>query len=71
MYQKTCTRKENQEIEGLINNNGLQRIYLIGGDEGDLPEGDFTSLTLYVKSPARDFNHAFSHEDKSEKDIGS
>ena len=30
----------------------------------DLPEGDFTSLTIYVKSPFWDFNHAFSHEDR-------
>ena len=35
---------------------------LCEGNE-DLPEGDFTSLRIYVKSPARDFNHAFLHED--------
>ena len=31
----------------------------------DLPEGDFTILTIYVKSPPWDFNHAFPHEDRS------
>ena len=40
-----------------------------GGDEGDLPEGDFTSLTIYVKSQTGDFNHAFSHEDRSGKNL--
>ena len=37
----------------------------------DLPEGDFTSLTIYVKSPIWDFNHAFSHEDRPGKKFGS
>ena len=31
---------------------------------GIYPKIDFTSLTLYVKSPAQDFNHAFSHEER-------
>ena len=31
----------------------------------DLPEGDFTSLKIYMKSPIWDFNHAFPHEDRS------
>ena len=42
---------------------------MLSEDNGDLPEGDFTSLTLYVKSPARDFNQAFSHEDKPGKNL--
>ena len=41
---------------------------LCEGNE-DLPEGDFTSLRIYVKSPARDFNHAFLHEDRPGKNL--
>ena len=31
---------------------------------GIYPKIDFTSLTIYVKSQTRDFNHAFSLEDR-------
>ena len=36
LYQKTCTRKENQEIKRSSDINGLRGINNIGGDEGDL-----------------------------------
>ena len=38
-----------------------------GGDEGDLPEGDLSSVTFRLKSQIWDFNHAFSHEDRPGK----
>ena len=35
-FSQSCTRKEIQEIYETIDTNGLQRILLIGGDEGDV-----------------------------------
>ena len=37
----------------------------------DLPEGDLSSVTIRLKSQTRDFNHAFSHEDRPWKKFGS
>ena len=33
------------------------------------PEGDLSSVTFRLKSQICDFNHAFSHEDRPEKNL--
>ena len=47
LYQKTCTRNKIQEIKEASDTNKLQRIYLIGGDEGDrTPDLNAASVAL-------------------------
>ena len=59
LYQKTCTRNKIQEIKEASDTNKLQRIYLIGGDEGDLPEGGLFQRDISLKITNLGFQSRF------------